>query len=392
MTEKKISPIERVVLEKESAKRGGMLVLIWGEQGSMKTMSMVRMVMFDMGIDQVGDEYNPEDVRRIPIWKAQESCQWILLAAQGLPITLWMHETVEDYGFKLTGSRKAGIDSRKLNLDALEGLDVQIKTFSEPEELVEKLEHDRVNAYFIPGSNGSEVEKYFYQKKNLDLCKALNSRDYGDHVTLNWDEVQNEAPDKRKGDFYELQMVDFPGEWEDFRKKRISLRGTGHSHNEVNYKLHKNKVTGTVYMRKAQVNSRHRSVDQKFVNSMEPGQFVVPGFEPGEFSMPQLPQKVFSWMPSHEDVRMEMQVEYDVPDVRPEKMEVKDWLDEMPFDRDDLDDLISLSEAVDLTSLGKTALKQRLYNGELNGVKVEGDYWMLSTHELLNHEDIPIET
>jgi len=64
----------------------------------------------------------------------------------------------------------------------------------------------------------------------------------------------------------------------------------------------------------------------------------------------------------------------------------------MPFEKNDLDDLISLSEAVELTSLGKTALKQRLYNGELNGVKVEGDYWMLSTYELLNHEDIPIES
>lgn len=391
MTDTTISPIERTILEKESAKRGGMLVMIWGEQGSMKTMSLVRMVMIDMGMDNVGDNFKPEKVRRIPIWKAQTSCQWILLAAQGLPVTLWMHESVEDYKFKLTGSKRSGLNKRILNLDALEGLDVEIKTFSDPEEIVENLNPERVNAYFVPGSSGDKVEKYFYQRMNYNLCKALNNRDFGDHVTLSWDEVQNEASDKTKGDFYDLQMEDFPNQWEDFRKNRVSLRGTGHSHNEVNYKLHKNKVTGTVYMRKAQVHSRHKSIDQGIVNKMEPGQFVVPGFEPGEWEMPKLPDQVFDWLPSHEDVRMKMEVEYDVPDIRPEKMEVKEWIDEKPFEREDLDDMIGLNEATELTSLGKTALKQRLYSGEVNGVKVEGKYWMLSVHSLLNNEDVPIE-
>lgn len=389
MTEK-ISPIERTILEKESSKRGGMLVLIWGEQGSMKTMSMVRMVMFDMGVDNVGDSFDKQNVRRIPVWKAQRSCQWILLAAQGLPITLWMHEKVNSYQFKLTGSRRAGIKSRKIEVEDMEGIDIEVKTFETPEELVDRLEPDRVNCYFVPGSGGSEKDKYFYQRFNCSLSHELNERDYGDHITLNLDEVQNEAPDKTNGDFYELQMSDFPSEWEDFRKNRISLRGTGHSHNEVNWKLHKNKVTGTVYMRKAQVHSRHKGIKQREVNRMSPGDFVIPGFQPGSFDMPLLPKDVFDWFPSHEDVRLKMDVDYSLPDTRPNNIDVEKWIDSQPFDKRHLEDIIDVGEAASMTPWTSREIRRKVSTGSLEGVKVL-DKWLLSQSALINNEDVPIE-
>lgn len=385
---KELSEIESKIYEKNSDQRGAMLLMLWGEQGSMKTMSMTRMVMIDMGVDNVGDEFKEENIRRIPLWKAQQSCQWILLAANDLPITYWIHESVNDYTFKLKGSKRSGIKSRKIDPRDMEGLDIEFKEFSEPEEIVEGIEPDRVNAYFIPGSSGNEADKYFYQKTTLELCQALNERDYGDHVTLNWDEIQNEAPDKTNGDFYELQMSSFPTEWEDFRKNRITLRGTGHSHNEVNWKLHKNKVTGTVYLKKGQVHSRHTEVSQSAVNDMRPGQFVVDGYQPGEFDMPQLPAKEFGWMPDHPDVKLKMEVDYTVPDVRPTNMDVEKWIDSQPFTQDHLDDLVDADEAADIIDITSRVVKRKFQKGEIPAIKLDGK-WFTSMTVLVNQEAVP---
>jgi len=385
---KELSEIESKIYEKNSDKKGAMLLMLWGEQGSMKTMSMTRMVMIDMGVDNVGDKFDKEKIRRIPLWKAQQSCQWILLAANDLPITFWMHESVQDYTFKLTGSRRSGLDSRKIDPERMDGLDIEFKTFEEPREIVEGIEPDRVNAYFIPGSSGTESDKYFYQKKTLELCQALNSRDYGDHVTLNWDEIQNEAPDKTNGDFYELQMSSFPTEWEDFRKNRVTLRGTGHSHNEVNWKLHKNKVTGTVYLKKAQVHGRHTEVSQSAVNDMNPGEFVVDGYQPGNFNMPQLPAKHFDWMPDHADVKLKMEVEYSLPDVRPTNMDVEKWIDGQPFTQDHLDDLVDADEASEIIEITSRVVKRKFQKGEVPAIKLNGK-WFTSMSALVNEEDVP---
>jgi len=393
MKEKNVTPIEKLILEKESDTVGGMVVCIWGEQGAQKTMTLTRMVMMDMGVEEPGDSFDTEEVNRIPVWKGQRSCQWILLAANNLPVTLWMHESIEDYEFYLTGSRKNGLKTRKIDPREMEGLDVEIETYETQEELVDNLKSDRVNVYYIPGARGSEKDRYFYQFQNYKLDEALNQRRYGDHVTLNRDEIQNEASTMRKGDFYSLQEYKFPGEWEDFRKNKVSMRGTGHSHNEVNYKLHKNKVTGTVYMKAAQVHSRHRQIDQSKVNSMNRGDFVIPGdgFQPGEIEMPRLPHQVFPWMPDNSDIRFEMDFEADIPDVRPKKKEVDDWIDDRPFTKDEIQDLISLGDAVELTSLGKTALKQRIYNGDVKAVKVENKHWLLSATQLISNSEVPIE-
>lgn len=387
-----VTPIEKTILEKESETIGGMVVMIWGEQGSGKTMTLTKMVMKDMGIEDVGDDFDAEKAKRIPLWKGQKSCQWLLLAANDLPITLWMHESINDFQFLLTGSKSKGLDKRYVDITELDGLDVNIETYETQEELVEKLDPNRVNVYYIPGAKGTQKDKYFYQFQNYKLDKALNERDYGDHVTLNRDEVSNEASTMRKGDFYELQEFLFPQEWEDFRKNKISKRGTGHSTSDVNYKLHKVKCTGTVYMQGAQVHSRHTKVNQGSVNSMERGQFVIPGFDPGVIKpMPRLPHDVFDWMPETNDVRLKMSYEASIPDVRPKEKDVEEWIDSQPFSKDDLDDLIDLNEAVKVTGLGKTALKTRIYNGEVDAVKVNNSHWIMSLTSLLNNEKVPIE-
>lgn len=371
-----VTPIEKVVLEEESETIGGMIVMIWGEQGAGKTMALTKMVMKDM------------ENQRIPLWKGQETCQWILLASQGLPITLWIHETIEDYEFYLTGSRRQDIQKQKLKLDEKEDLDIEIKTYETQEELVENLETNRVNVYYIPGSNGGEKHKYFYQKENYLLDKALNNRDYGDHVTVTRDEISNEASSMQKGDFYQLQEYMLPSEWEDFRKNKISLRGAGHSTTDVNYKLHKVKATGTVYMQGGHVHSRHRQLDQSIVNNMDRGDFVVPGFEVGEFEMPKLPHETFDWIPETNEVRLRMDSTASIPDVRPQNIDMDEWIDSQPFSKNHLDDLIDADEASDIIEITSRVVKRKFQKGEIPAIKLNGK-WFTSMTNLVNESDVP---
>lgn len=383
-----VSPIEKVVLEKESGSIGGMVVLIWGEQGAGKTMALTRMVMYDMGIDDVNQSFDPEKCRRIPVWKAQTSCQWLLPAAQGIPVTLWIHEDVTDYNFYLTGSRKDDIKKRMLNLSELDGLDVKIKRFSDWQEFVDGLKLDRLNCYFLPGSNGNQKDKYYYQRKSFDLCKKLNNRDFGDHITLNWDEVHNEAPDVQKQPFYDLQMNLFPSQWEDFRKEKVTLRGLGHGYTGANYKLYDEKETGTIYMQGAKVHNKHTMIDQGQINAMDRGDFVVNGFEAGSFDMPRLPHNVFSWMPESNSVRMKMDVSYNVPDIRPEE-DTEQVLKGLPVDVEDLRSFWTVTDYAEEVNLDASTVRRKLASGKLPGMKVNGK-WLMSEQELLNNQDVPL--
>jgi len=374
-----VTPIEKLILEKEASEIGGMILLILGEPGAGKTFALARMVEKDV------------ENGRIPLWTGQKSCQWIIPAAQEIPVTLWMHESIEEYEFFTTGSKKDGIESQYIDLEAKEDLDIEIKPFAEPEEVVENIDTQRLNVYYIPGADGGEKEKYFFQRMNYKLAKALNERKYGDHITWNADEIQNIAPDKKKKPFYDLQMNLFPNEWEDFRKNGVSKRGTGHGYAEMNWKFYDVKSNGICYMQGGKVHSNHSQIKQSIVNNMRRGEFVVNGFEAGEFEMPDSPKKVFGWILDHEDVKLKMNMEAEIPDIRPQEIDVEDWLDESPFEKKHLDDMVSVSEAdQELLPWTSREIRRKLSKRKLQGVKLD-DKWLLSRTQLINDKSIPIE-
>lgn len=377
---RQVSPIEKLILEKESDSIGGMIMLILGEPGAGKTMALVRMVDKDI------------DNGRIPLWTGQKSCQWIIPAAQGIPVTFWMHDSVEDFQFFTTGSKKADISKRKIDIENNETLDVNFKSFNNANELVENLKPGRLNVYFIPGASGGEVGKYFFQKKNLEIAQELNSRDYGDHVTWNIDEIQNVAPDLNRKPFYNLQMILFPNEWEDFRKNGVSMRGTGHGYAEMNWKFYDLKANGIAYMQGGKVHKNHSQISQKIVNNMKRGEFVVNGFEAGKFKLPDNPKKAFDWMQDHPDVELKMKVDASIPDVRPKEVDVESWIEESPFEKKHLDDMISVSEASDeLLPWTSRTVRRKLSKRKLQGVKLDGGKWLLSRTQLINDSDVPID-
>jgi len=383
-----VTPIEKLIDEKEASKIGGMILLIIGEPGAGKTMALTIMVMKDLGIDKVGQEYKEDEVRRIPLWTAQKTCQWLVPAAQGIPVTFWVHESVEDFSFFTTGSKKDDIPKKEVDLENAEGLDVKFKDFNDPEEIVEDIDVDRLNVYYIPGAEGGEKEKYFFQDMNYRLSKALNDRSYGDHVTLNADEIQNVARDKNKKPFYDLQMNKFPHEWQDFRKNSVSMRGSGHGYGEINWKYYKLKANGIVYMQGGKVHGDHTEIDQGTVNSMRRGEFVVNGFEPGKFRLPKNPKNVFDWLKDHDDVKLKMDVSYNVPDVRPTPEDVESVLSELPIDASDLRSLWTVKEYAEEAEISERAVQKKLATNKLPGIKVGGS-WVMSEEELANREDIP---
>jgi len=240
----------------------------------------------------------------------------------------------------------------------------------------------------MPGSNGDSKDKYFYQRKAYDLCKALNNRDFGDHITLNWDEVHNEAPDEQKQPFYDLQMNLFPSQWEDFRKEKITLRGLGHGYTGANYKLYDEKETGTIYMQGAKVHNKHTMIDQGQVNGMERGDFVVNGFEAGSFDLPLQPKQIFDWIPNSEDVRLKMDVSYSVPDIRPEGG-VNEELEQLPFDAEDLRSIWTVTDYAEQLDLSPSTVRKKLASGKIPGIKLNGS-WIMSEDELINDSKVPL--
>lgn len=387
---REVTPIDKLVYEKEADEIGGMVILINGEPGAGKTMALTRMVMKDLGIEEVGQKYRAEKKKRIPLWTGQDSCQWILPAAQGIPVTLWIHESIKSFQFMTTGSREAGIQPRKIDLTDQENLELEIKRFEDPSEIVDGIDDHRLNVYYIPGSNGGEKDKYFFQDMNYQLGKALNDRKYRDHITLNVDEVQNVAPDYSRRPFYDLQMQKFPTQWQDFRKNNVSMRGTSHGYSEINWKYYDLKANGIIYMQGGRVHKNHSQINQGAVNNMKRGECVAPGFEAGAFEMPVKPQETFPWIADHPDVVLTMDYKAEIPDTRPQEVDVEEWLDDSPFEKKHLDDIISVSTAeAELLPWTSREIRRKLSNGDLPGVKTEGK-WLLSRTQLLNLTDVPI--
>jgi len=379
---KQVSPIERVIKEKESKEVGGIVSQIFGEQGCRKTLSLVNKALIDFHND------------RIVYWRGQPSCQWILLASNHIPVTLWMHEDFDSYQFNLTGSKKKGIGSiMDIDLEQKSDIDVEIKRFEEIEELVEDCSLKRANVYFFPEkenpvSSKGEKNKYYYQKRHVQFFSALNNRNDMDHVSILNDENDNVFGDDTKGSLHNIQEYELPGEVEDFRKNRISHMGATHSYQSVHYKYHNVKVNDRVYMRRAKVHGQDSDVSQEVVNRLDRGEFVVPGFQKDNFKMPYLPHETISWIKDEQEVKLRMDYTATIPDLRPEKYDEEQVLDDLPVDAEDLNNVITPSEYAELAGWTTRNVQKKLAANKLPGIKLNGK-WLMSMDQVVDNEELP---
>jgi len=377
----RVSPIERLIMEKESEKVGGIVSQILGEQGAKKTMALVNKASIDFNQD------------RVIFWRGQSSCQWILLCANYLPVTLWMHESFEDFSFEKSGSKRKGIASEEIDPTEMSDIDVEIRHFSSPEELVDKAEIDRVNVYFLPERDNPQAskrerEKVFYQKMHVKLFSALNNRDWMDHVSILNDENDNVFSSDTMGELYYIQEFELPSEVEDFRKNKISHMGATHSYQSVHYKYHDVKANDRVYMRRAKVHKQDQQINQSSVNSFERGQFIIPGFDKDKFEMPYLPHETISWMPEKDEVKLRMTYTASIPDLRPDNKDVDRWIDDKPFDKKHLEDLIDVEIVAQEMDVAKRSARRKMKRGDLPSIKAEGK-WLTSMTALVNSEEVP---
>jgi len=305
---------------------------------------------------------------------------------------LWMHESFKDHSFYLTGSKNKGIKSKDVDIEEQSSVDIEVKTFSSMKELVEKASSKRANVYYLPWGNSersgvAEKDKYFYQKKHVEFFNELNNREFMDHVSILNDENSNVFSTDTHGDLWRIQTFELPSEVEDFRKNRISHMGASHSHSDVHHKYHDVKANDRIYMRRAKVHNQDSEVNQGVVNQLKRGQFVVPGFEKDAFEIPYMPHETIEWMPEAEEVLLKMSFEAEVPDLRPEK-DVEQWIDNQPFSKNNLDDLITADEAAEITGYTPRVVKNKFQKEEWPGIKLNNK-WFTSRTSLVNKESIP---
>jgi len=375
-----VTPVDKYLREVEAPEIGGVLVNFWADQGAGKTTALWVLVKKDV-----------ED-GRIPLWRGQESCQWIGVASQKadgerVPVTLWIHDTIKDYEFTLTGSLAEGIKPQEIDIEEMEGTDIQIKSFNDAEALVnEKLDSERANVVYIPGGKSPDkVERYFFYKTWSEIFEALNHRPWRDHVTLNLDEAPDLLTSEQQKPFYELVKFVMPNQWGNFRKNKVSARTTGHHKSEMFHRFRK-KSNEDVYMQGAKVDSGNQ-VDQGAVNSLDRREYIIPGFQRGYFKKALMPDNL-PWMSSHEDVKLKMEWTAEIPDITPEDTTKEDYLDDKPFQEKHLEDLMDVEELAEEMDITKRAARRKLKRGDLRAIKVE-DKWFSSITELVNTEEVP---
>jgi hypothetical protein len=142
-------------------------------------------------------------------------------------------------------------------------------------------------------------------------------------------------------------------------------------------------------MRRAKVHRDDEKVSQGVVNQLKRGQFVVPGFDKDSFDIPFMPHDNIEWMPDHEDVLLKMEYSAELPDLRPDNVDVDEFFEDKPFDAEHLDDIIDVDEASTMTGMSRRSIQRKCQTGKIHGIKIR-EQWLLSASQLINNEDVPI--
>jgi excisionase family DNA binding protein len=365
MADATVSPLERYFYNEEAEEIGGLISLLLANQGAGKTVGL----SIKAGVD-----FNQD---RIVYWRGQDTCQWVLMAANGLPITLWVHDTITKFDPYITGDIRSGDTKDRIDLETASDVSVKVTRFSDVEELVENPDTNRVNVFYFPGGRShSQNERYFFYRKHVDLAAALNRRSWGNHVSFLMDEVGDVLTTEKRKPFYALTEFKLPEEFGQFRKNNISMMATGHDTSDIHYKFWKVKANTIIYMRGAKVKkSMHSNIDQDIVNGFDRGEFVIPGFQKDHFEIPAMPHETITWMPEGSSRKLRIDIEADVPDIMP-KDTAAEALEDSPLDKDDLLEIVGTTEAADILDVSPQAVRQRIDHGTLPAIK-PGSTWIM---------------
>jgi len=321
-----MNPIQDFLFDPDPSIGGGIIPLL-GMPGSGKTVALTQLAL--KGIKN--DNY--------VLWRGTKQAQWKHLLANDVPVVLWNHETISDIeGYITSETVKDEIET----ID-LEDKNVEIRSWSQPEDVIEHMQMGKANVVNIPGLAGSRSDRYFFMKTWIDFITALSHRRSGRMIVFPFDEIGDVVPSQQqlKKPFYSLVAERLPPQLAQLRKKRVLLYGAAHSTHDVHYMLWKIKSNSILYMSNSVVKrSVTPSIDQEEVTGLDRGEFVFAGSQ-GSFGLPRMPESL-SWVPE-----------------KPERLFNVDWTADIPdllSDDDDEDDSQGTSGRGRPSKLGKIGL------------------------------------
>lgn len=267
---------------------GGATVPLVGPPGVGKTVGLSQIALEGLSNDQV------------VLWRGTKQNQWIYLAANNEPITVWNHEGIENFETFITADQP-GAEPEYINLEEKDN--IQVKTWKSPEELLNRLDHNRVNVVNVPGLQGdtaqTDYHMYFFRKTWIEIIDQLIERKWLSFVRLIIDEIGDLFPCQQqlRKPFYKLVAYQLPPKLSQLRKQNCFLYAAAHSTHDMHYFVWKIKSNSIIYMSNATVKkSISPSIDQDYINNLDRGEFAMPPKADDKFNMPKKPETL-DWIP-----------------------------------------------------------------------------------------------
>ena len=283
---------------------GGAVIPLVGMPGAGKTVAITQISM---------KTYNSDHV---VMWRGTKQGQWLNLVANDLPVTIWNHEGIEDFKAVITGG-KPGEPAEEVNL---EEKDVHIKTWETADELINRLDSDRVNVINVPGLQGdtgqTDYHLYFFRHMWLNIIDALIERDWLQFVTLIMDEMGDIVPSQQqlRKPFYSLVAEMLPPKLSQLRKQNCFLYGAAHSTHDIHYFFWKIKANSIIYMSGANVKTDiSPEVKQSVVSRLDRGDFVMPPKDKDHFKLPYVAEDL-DWVPESNRRKFRLRWNSNAPD------------------------------------------------------------------------------
>lgn len=283
---------------------GGAIIPLVGMPGAGKTVALT----------QIGKR--AFESNHVVLWRGTKQGQWANLLANDIPVTLWNHDSLENFEAIITGENP-GDKPRYMDLD---NKDVQIETWNSARELVGRLDSQRVNIVNIPGLQGdmgqSDHHLYFFRHMWLNIVDALIDRDWLRFVTFIGDEWGDIMPCQQqlRKPFYKLVAERFPPKLSQLRKQNCFLYGAAHSTHDVHYFFWKIKSNSIIYMTGANVKSDLTpEVKQEVVSRLDRGEFVMPPKDKDHFTLPKVAEDL-EWIPESNKKKFRLKWNSNAPD------------------------------------------------------------------------------